>query len=158
MRSRVNAIFVVAFAGIRLTYLYSSFSPLQVPPIFDEHMGLGSLRSGLATLFGFYKEVRREAGKERVFLFIFPYFFLPPFLTALPTPLLSPRQPPANSKKKRKRQPLTHKSSSTNFWLTTSYYKPTTCCSTMTALVAGRAAVDGRKSFCKCTGFWGTSV
>jgi hypothetical protein len=43
---------------IRFHIFFDYLLTQQVPPIFDQHMGLGSLRSGLATLFGFYKEVR----------------------------------------------------------------------------------------------------
>ena len=73
-----------------------------------------------------------------------------------PPPLFSPRQLPVKHNKKNL-HPQIPTSSSTNSWLITSSSKPTTCCSTMTAaLLAGRAAVAGRRSSCKCIGFWGT--
>lgn len=50
---------------IRFHIFFDYLLTQQVPPIFDAHMGLGSLRSGLATLFGFYKEeTTRQAQKE----------------------------------------------------------------------------------------------
>ncbi|GAB5031845.1 vesicle-associated membrane protein 7b [Nannochloropsis oceanica] len=50
---------------IRFHIFFDYVLTQQVPPTFDQHTGLGSLRSALATLFGFYKEeIIRQTRKE----------------------------------------------------------------------------------------------